>query len=93
MKVLVVIFLIILITSYCVCVDDEKRLPVDFDEHQVQLDIQRIKAEFSNVKNEVGTLKQTMQQLTSSGISYFHYQIMYIILFISMYDIYIIKKA
>jgi sugar lactone lactonase YvrE len=38
MKVLVVIFLIILITSYCVCVDDEKRLPVDFDEHQVQLD-------------------------------------------------------
>jgi hypothetical protein len=74
-------------------VDDEKRLPVDFDEHQVQLDIQRIKAEFSNVKNEDGTLKQTMQLLTSSGISYFHYQIMYIILFISMYDIYIIKKA
>jgi len=31
MKVLVVVFLIVLITSYCVCVDDEKRFLADVD--------------------------------------------------------------
>ena len=60
------------------CVDDEKRLLADFSVHQLQLDFQQMKAEMSNVKNEFGTLKQTIQQLTSSGISTFHYQFMYI---------------
>jgi D-mannonate dehydratase len=53
------------------CVDDEKRLLADFDVHQVQLDLQQMKANMSNVE-------QTIQQLTSSGISTFYYQFMYI---------------
>ena len=71
MKVLVAICLIVLITSYCMCVDDEKRLLADFDVHQVQLDFQQMKAKMSN-------FEQTIQQLTSSGISTFYYQFMYI---------------
>ena len=53
------------------CVDDEKRLLVDFDVHQVQLDLQQMKAKMSNFEH-------TIQQLTSSGISTFYYQFMYI---------------
>ena len=68
MKVLVVICLISILTSYCTCVDDEKRLLVDFDVHQLQLDFQQMRAKFSNVENEVGTLKQTILQMTSTGI-------------------------
>jgi hypothetical protein len=92
MKVLlVVICLIAIIASYCMCVDDQKRLLVDFDLHQVQLDIQQIKAEFSNVKNEVRTLKT---KDTKADI--FRYFILplpiYVnILFIFMYNICIIK--
>ena len=50
------------------CVDDEKRLLADFDVHQLQLDFQQMRAKFSNVENEVGTLKQTILQMTSTGI-------------------------
>ena len=53
------------------CGDDEKRLLADFDVHQVQLDLQQMKAKMSN-------FEQTIQQLTSSGISTFYYQFMYI---------------
>jgi hypothetical protein len=61
MNFLVVVFLIVLITSYCVCVDDEKRFLADVDVHQLQLDFQQMKAKMSN-------FEQTIQQLTSSGI-------------------------
>jgi hypothetical protein len=73
MKVLVVICLIAILTSYCTCVDDEKRLLADFDVHQLQLDLQHVKAKLSNVENEVGTLKQAILQMTSTGILIFYY--------------------
>jgi len=68
MKVLVVICIIAILTSYCTCVDDEKRLLADFDVHQLQLDLQHVKAKMSNFENEIGTLKQTILQMTSTGI-------------------------
>ena len=73
MKVLVVICLISILTSYCMCVDDEKRLLADFDVHQLQLDFQQMRTKLSNVENEVGTLKQTILQMTSTGIKIFYY--------------------
>lgn len=53
------------------CVDDEKRLLEDFDVHQLQLELQQMRAKMSNVE-------QKIQQLTSSGISTFYYQFVYI---------------
>jgi hypothetical protein len=48
MKVLVVICLIAILTSYCTCVDDEKRLLADFDVHQLQIDLQQMRTKMSN---------------------------------------------
>ena len=73
MKFLVVICLIAMLTIYCTCEDDEKRLLADFDVHQLQLDLQLVKAKMSNFENEIGTLKQTILQMTSTGISILYY--------------------
>ena len=68
-----VICLIAILTSYCTCVDDEKRLLADFDVHQLQIDLQQMRTKMSNFENEIGTLKQTILQMTSPGISISYY--------------------